>query len=49
MISAFASPLSEVAQALIETLKVSSRDLLPGMTVHPASRHDALMQSIYAG
>lgn len=49
LISAFASPLSEVAQALIETLKVSSRDLLPGMTVHPASRHDALMQSIYAG
>jgi DNA-binding transcriptional LysR family regulator len=48
LISAYASPLSEVAQALIETLQVSSQELLPGMIIHPASRHDALMQRIYA-
>ena len=49
LISAYASPLSEVAKALVETLKTSSQALLPGMIVHPASSHDALMQSIYAG
>lgn len=49
LISAYATPLSEVAKALVETLKTSSQALLPGMIVHPASSHDALMQSIYAG
>lgn len=49
LISAYASPLSDVVKALIEALQVSSQELLPGMIVHPASRHDALMQSIYAG
>lgn len=49
LISAYASPLSEVAKALIEALQASSEELLPGMIVHPASRHDALMQRIYAG
>lgn len=48
LVSAYASPLSEVAKALVGALQDSSRDLLPGMTVHPANRHDALMQGIYA-
>ncbi|AZP71522.1 LysR family transcriptional regulator [Pseudomonas poae] len=48
LISAFASPLSDVASALIDTLQASSQELLPGMIIHPANRHDALMQRIYA-
>ncbi|GAB7531549.1 LysR family transcriptional regulator [Pseudomonas sp. 3A(2025)] len=49
LVSAHASPLSEVARALADSLQVSSQALLPGMTLHPASRHDMLMQAIYAG
>lgn len=48
LVSAYASPLSEVARALVDSLQVSSQALLPGMTLHPASRHDVLMQAIYA-
>ncbi|WP_295479059.1 LysR substrate-binding domain-containing protein [uncultured Pseudomonas sp.] len=48
LVSAYASPLSEVARALVEALKTSSQALLPGMTLHPANRHDVLMQAIYA-
>lgn len=48
LISAFASPLTDVTKALIEALEHSSQALLPGMIRHPANRHDALMQSIYA-
>ena len=49
LISAYAQPLSDVTKALIETLRESSQALLPGMIIHPPGRHDALMQSIYAG
>lgn len=48
LVSAHASPLSDVAKALVEALKTTSQSLLPGMTLHPANRHDALMQAIYA-
>ena len=48
LISAFAHPLSEVTQALIEELAISARELLPDMIMHPPSEHDALLQSIYA-
>ncbi|WP_296256845.1 MULTISPECIES: LysR family transcriptional regulator [unclassified Pseudomonas] len=48
LISAFASPLSDVARALIEEIASSARRLLPEMVMHEASAHDALLQSIYA-
>ncbi|RMQ71108.1 Regulatory protein, LysR:LysR, substrate-binding [Pseudomonas syringae pv. tomato] len=48
LISAFASPLSEVASALVEEIAVCAKVLLPEMIMHEASAHDALLQSIYA-
>jgi len=48
LISAFASPLSDVTAALVSELGTSARLLLPGMVMHDASQHDALLQSIYA-
>jgi len=48
LISAFSSPLSDVARALIEEIATSARLLLPEMVMHEASAHDALLQSIYA-
>lgn len=48
LVSAHASPLSEVAKALVEALKTTSQALMPGMTLHPTNRHDMLMQAIYA-
>lgn len=48
VVSAYASPLTDVAQALVEALQATSRTLLPGLSIHPANRHDALMQTIYA-
>jgi DNA-binding transcriptional LysR family regulator len=48
LISAFAHPLSEVAQALIPEIAASAQLLLPHMIMHAASEHDALLQSIYA-
>ncbi|UZJ57731.1 LysR family transcriptional regulator [Pseudomonas sp. KU26590] len=48
LISAFAHPLSDVAQALIEEIAHSARQLLPDMLMHEAGAHDALLQSIYA-
>lgn len=49
LISAFASPLSDVAQALVIELANSAKVLLPGLVMHDAGAHDALLQSIYAG
>lgn len=48
LISVFASPLSDVARALITEIAASAQLLLPGMVMHEASAHDALLQSIYA-
>ncbi|RMR36551.1 Regulatory protein, LysR:LysR, substrate-binding [Pseudomonas syringae pv. coriandricola] len=48
LISAFASPLSEVASALVEEIAICAKVLLPEMIMHEASAHDALLQSIYA-
>ena len=48
LISAFASPLSDVARALIDEIARSAQQLLPHMVMHQASAHDALLQSIYA-
>ncbi|PBP94930.1 LysR family transcriptional regulator [Pseudomonas congelans] len=48
LISAFASPLSDVASALINEIADSAKILLPEMIMHEASAHDALLQSIYA-
>lgn len=48
LISAFASPLTDVTAALVQELATSARLLLPGMVMHDASQHDALLQSIYA-
>lgn len=48
LISAFASPLSDVASALIDEIADSAKILLPEMIMHEASAHDALLQSIYA-
>ncbi|WP_439852953.1 LysR family transcriptional regulator [Pseudomonas syringae] len=48
LISAFASPLSDVARALIDEIAVSAKTLLPEMVMHKAGAHDALLQSIYA-
>lgn len=48
LISAFAHPLSDVAQALITEIAHSARELLPNMVMHEAGAHDALLQSIYA-
>ncbi|KPG95471.1 LysR family transcriptional regulator [Pseudomonas sp. RIT-PI-q] len=48
LISAFASPLSDVARALIDEIATSAKCLLPQMIMHEASVHDALLQSIYA-
>lgn len=48
LISAFASPLSDVARALIEEIATCAKLLLPSMVMHEASAHDALLQSIYA-
>ncbi|BCS44623.1 LysR family transcriptional regulator [Pseudomonas amygdali pv. tabaci] len=48
LISAFASPLSDVASALIDEIADSAKTLLPAMIMHEASAHDALLQSIYA-
>lgn len=49
LISAFASPLSDVSVALVEELARSAQALLPSMVMHDPSEHDALLQSIYAG
>lgn len=49
LISAFASPLSDVSVALVEELARSAQALLPSMIMHDPSEHDALLQSIYAG
>ncbi|WP_349970711.1 LysR family transcriptional regulator [Pseudomonas caspiana] len=49
LISAFASPLSDVAVALVDELAKSAQALLPSMIMHDPSEHDALLQSIYAG
>ncbi|SDT16997.1 transcriptional regulator, LysR family [Pseudomonas asplenii] len=48
LISAFASPLSDVARALIDEIARSAQRLLPQMLMHEAAAHDALLQSIYA-
>ncbi|RMR13309.1 LysR family transcriptional regulator [Pseudomonas syringae pv. theae] len=48
LISAFASPLSDVASALVDEIAVCAKILLPEMIMHEASAHDALLQSIYA-
>ncbi|EJM35078.1 LysR family transcriptional regulator [Pseudomonas sp. GM33] len=48
LISAFASPLSDVARALIGEIAASAKLLLPQMIMHEAGVHDALLQSIYA-
>jgi DNA-binding transcriptional LysR family regulator len=48
LISAFASPVSDVTRALIDEIAVSAKLLLPHMVMHEASVHDALLQSIYA-
>jgi len=48
LISAFASPLSDVTRALISEIAISAKRLLPHMIMHEASVHDALLQSIYA-
>jgi DNA-binding transcriptional LysR family regulator len=48
LISAFASPLSDVTRALIDEIATSAKLLLPHMVMHEASAHDALLQSIYA-
>ncbi|TDV72021.1 LysR family transcriptional regulator [Pseudomonas sp. LP_7_YM] len=48
LISAFASPLSDVARALIDEIASSAKRLLPEMVMHEAGAHDALLQSIYA-
>jgi DNA-binding transcriptional LysR family regulator len=48
LISAYASPRSEVTQALIDALGETARDLVPGMVMHASGQHDALLQSIYA-
>lgn len=49
LVSAFASPLSDVAQALVTELAASAQALLPSVIMHPPGEHDALLQSIYAG
>lgn len=49
LISAFASPLSDVSVALVDELAKSAQALLPSMVMHDPSEHDALLQSIYAG
>lgn len=49
LISAFASPLSDVSVALIDELAKSAQALLPAMVMHDPGEHDALLQSIYAG
>jgi len=48
LIPAFASPLSDVARALIDEIARSAQRLLPQMLMHEAAAHDALLQSIYA-
>ncbi|WKW30939.1 LysR family transcriptional regulator [Pseudomonas viridiflava] len=48
LISAFASPHSDVALALIDEIATTAKTLLPDMVMHEASAHDALLQSIYA-
>lgn len=48
LISAFASPLSEVTQALVDELAVTAKALVPGLVMHASTQHDALLQSIYA-
>jgi len=49
LISAFASPLSDVSVALVDELARSAQALLPAMIMHEPGAHDALLQSIYAG
>jgi DNA-binding transcriptional LysR family regulator len=49
LISAFASPLSDVSVALVDELARSSQAMLPAMVMHDPGEHDALLQSIYAG
>ncbi|MBC3952805.1 LysR family transcriptional regulator [Pseudomonas folii] len=49
LISAFASPLTDVSVALVEELVRSAQAMLPSMVMHDPSEHDALLQSIYAG
>jgi DNA-binding transcriptional LysR family regulator len=49
LISAFASPLSDVSVALVDELARSAQALLPAMVMHEPGAHDALLQSIYAG
>lgn len=48
LISAFASPLSDVSVALVDELAKSAQALLPAMVMHAPGAHDALLQSIYA-
>lgn len=48
LISAFASPLSEVTQALVAELAVTAKALVPDLVMHASAQHDALLQSIYA-
>ncbi|RMU95120.1 hypothetical protein ALP19_200251 [Pseudomonas syringae pv. tomato] len=48
LISAFASPHSDVALALIDEIATTAKTLLPDMVMHEASAHDALLQSICA-
>ena len=48
LISALASPLSDVTRVLIDEIATSAKVLLPHMVMHEASVHDALLQSIYA-
>lgn len=48
LISPYASPLSEVAQALVASLADEARHMLPGMRMHAPTEHDALLQRVYA-
>lgn len=48
LVTPYATPLSEAAQQLVTALEAACHALMPEVIVHPASRHDALMQSIYA-
>ena len=48
LISALASPLSDVTRVLIDEIATSAKVLLPHMVMHEANVHDALLQSIYA-
>ncbi|WP_110972759.1 LysR family transcriptional regulator [Pseudomonas huaxiensis] len=48
LVTPFARPLSDAARQLVVALEAACHELMPGVIVHPANRHDALMQSIYA-